>query len=324
MKILLYYTPFFGYEKEMQAVLEAAGHTVEYYNPRAFRSAFGRAFYKFIPWAVTGFTNRYHKKILKNLTYDYDVMLTNDRVPQFVTQILKKRNPQIQCCLYLDDSVRNLKGIEHYLCEYDRKVTFDRTDAQKYGMEFLPLYFRKEYASENCKSAEPLCYDISFVGTCHSDRYKIIKQIKKMCDENGKTYKFYCYLQSKFVYRFYKLTKPEYRDTKITDFEFDKISAAQSSEIFRKSRCILDIQHPLQTGLTMRTMETVGAKKKLVTTNADIVNYDFYDSRNIYVADRQNPCFDISFLNGEYEETGFDTNKYSLKSWLENLLKITL
>ena len=45
----------------------------------------------------------------------------------------------------------------------------------------------------------------------------------------------------------------------------------------------------------------IGLKKKLITTNKDIVNYDFYNSNNIMVVDRANFQIDtelsISLMN---------------------------
>ena len=52
-------------------------------------------------------------------------------------------------------------------------------------------------------------------------------------------------------------------------------------EIFSDSRCILDAPQAGQVGLTIRTIECLGAKRKLVTTNSDIKNYDFYNENNI-------------------------------------------
>ena len=63
-------------------------------------------------------------------------------------------------------------------------------------------------------------------------------------------------------------------------------------------------------------------KRKFITTNKDIVNYDFYNSNNILVIDRKNPIIDFDFLMTPYEE--LDENiyyKYSLENWILEVLK---
>lgn len=72
----------------------------------------------------------------------------------------------------------------------------------------------------------------------------------------------------------------------------------------------------------MRSIEIVGLRKKLITTNKDIVNYDFYHPDNILILDRRNPVIDRSFFEKPYkmlEERIY--GKYSLSSWLTQILQ---
>ncbi|MFH4210110.1 lipopolysaccharide biosynthesis protein, partial [Acinetobacter baumannii] len=57
-------------------------------------------------------------------------------------------------------------------------------------------------------------------------------------------------------------------------------------KLYAKSNVILDISHPGQSGLTMRTFEAIGAGKKLITTNLNIKEYPFYNSDNIFIISR--------------------------------------
>ena len=62
------------------------------------------------------------------------------------------------------------------------------------------------------------------------------------------------------------------------------MSQEEIISLISKSKAILDINHPSQVGLTMRTFETLGANKKLITTNENIKIYDFFDKENIDVS----------------------------------------
>jgi len=61
-------------------------------------------------------------------------------------------------------------------------------------------------------------------------------------------------------------------------------------DIIKNFKTIIDIERPLQKGLTMRTIEMLGTNKKIITTN------------NIFIIDRNNPIIDEIFLNKEYQE----------------------
>ena len=87
-----------------------------------------------------------------------------------------------------------------------------------------------------------------------------------------------------------------------------------------ESRIIIDVQMAKQNGLTIRTFEALGFNKKLVTTNKNILEYDFYDPQNIYVYDGKFD-FDNVFFTKPYKPLPKELKeKYSLSSFLDTLL----
>ena len=69
----------------------------------------------------------------------------------------------------------------------------------------------------------------------------------------------------------------------------------QILDYYQKSKVILDINHPYQRGLTLRTFEALGAKK-IITTNQEIKKFPFYNENNVFVIDRTNIRLNKSFL----------------------------
>ena len=129
------------------------------------------------------------------------------------------------------------------------------------------------------------------------------------------------YLPHKLVYFYNKVTNPAFKHTKINDFAYEKLSFEKVYEIYDKSKTVLDIESITQTGLTMRTLEIIGLHKKLITTNPDIVNYNFYNENNIQLLDRNHPKVDEEFINRQYLELEPSIYKqYSLESWIQNVL----
>ena len=64
------------------------------------------------------------------------------------------------------------------------------------------MYYYDEYLPQNIKSAndENLKYDISFIGTGHDDRIKIVKNIMNQGKQLGLKCFYYFYIPHKFVY----------------------------------------------------------------------------------------------------------------------------
>jgi hypothetical protein len=70
----------------------------------------------------------------------------------------------------------------------------------------------------------------------------------------------------------------------------------------------------------MRTFEVLGKKRKLITTNRSIKNYDFYNASNILVIDRSCPVIDKKFINVDYQPLPANIYyKYSIDGWLEDI-----
>jgi hypothetical protein len=132
----------------------------------------------------------------------------------------------------------------------------------------------------------------------------------------------YLYLQAPWVYWAHKLGNPAYRKSAMTDFCFEPLTKYEVQSLFSDSFAILDIEHPRQTGLTMRTFEAMGAGKKLVTTNERVKNTDFYNSENILVIERDSvPSIPSSFFLTPYVPPSDSIlKKYSINGWLDDVV----
>lgn len=92
-------------------------------------------------------------------------------------------------------------------------------------------------------------------------------------------------------------------------------------EEMKKSKFILELNRKNNRGCTFRAIECIGLKKKLITTNKEIVNEDFYNQNNILVIEENNVEIPKYFLNSPYEELPREIyEKYSLENWIKKLL----
>lgn len=323
-KQILFFAPaFFGYENKIVKKMEELGMLVDMYDVRSVTSARSRALLKVFPAIFNKKSQRYYEEIITanaGKNYDYILIVKCDMTPENILMRFRKEYPNAKVCLYLWDSISNIPGVVKKFKYFDTLHSFDTEDCKKHPeLKFRPLFFIDEF----CKPYESkeYRYDVSFAGTIHSDRYNVIKQVRKIAENNGLRCYWFCYLQSKFIYYVYKLTKKEFTNTKISDFDFKKKNSVEIASIVEDSKIVLDIQHPKQTGLTMRTIEMVGMNKKLITTNMSIKDYDFYNPKNISVIDRKRVVIDSEFINTSYEPLPVELyQKYSLKNWIFEVL----
>ena len=321
-KNILFFCPsFFGYELKIKDKMVEMGATVDFYDERSISKNYEKALLKINPDLFLKKSESYYLDILdkiKNNSYDVVLFVKAEMVPVSILKKLRKIFNTASFHLYFYDSIKNIKGVEKKLSYFDSIYSFDRNDCNIYNFKFRPLFFLDEYRSNIEKEYK---YDLCFIGTIHSDRYKIIQEIEKICIANDLKLYLYPFLQSKFIYYFYKLTKKEFRNTSIADFRFDKISSQEISKVVAETKVILDIQHPNQTGLTMRTIEMIGMNKKMITTNQDIKNYDFYCEENISVIDRNNVNLNLEILRRSYKKLDDQIyNYYSIEQWILDVL----
>lgn len=328
-KVLLFIPFFFNYEKIIAQKFIDLGAQVVLYNERAVVKPFSRAILKIVPGIFNCKTRKYYYSIIerhKSEKFDYILFVRCDMPTLDILITLRSTFPYAKMCLYLWDSIKNTPKITKKIKFFDFASSFDRKDCKSsLDLNFCPLFYFDGIVDSVDNRDSKKDFDMLFCGTIHSDRFNVLKKIMQQSYENNLRYYGFHYLQSKFIFWFYKFTKKEFFWAKKFDFAFVKKSNKDISELEKRSKAIIDIQHPKQTGLTMRTIEMIGMKKKLITTNKDIVNYDFYNENNILIIDRNNPIIDKSFFEKPYIELSKNIyEKYNLENWIYGVLGISV
>ncbi len=321
-RILFFGLETMGYEKKILDKMIELGANVDYHSERPVSSQFGKAIVKMAPNMLNKKTEEYYHNILeqhKDVKYDMVFIMKCDTPTKKVLREIREYFPNAEMRLHMWDSLVNIPNIEEKLEMFDRITSFDRKDCEKHpNFGFRPLFYIDSFADD---SNVDIDYDVSFCGTIHSDRFIVLENIRKQCEEHGLKFYGYYYMQSKLAYYYLKLRDKRFKNVPMNKLEFQTIGSEEVNRIFNSSRAIVDIQHPSQTGLTMRTIETLGAKKKLITTNSDIAHYDFYNKNNVCIIDRRNPVISKDFLISPYQDINSDVyDYYSLKRWVVDVL----
>ena len=315
-----------GYAKQMQDEVRALGGIIDYFNDKPndkfFAKFLGRIKFKpYIKYCLARYYDRELRKLERNV-YDFILVIRGEYTPIAALKEMNELFPNAKKILYMWDSIKNNKRIEKKWDFYDVVWTFDRYDylENKERLRFFPLFYCEKELPKNVDSMGKK-YDLAFIGTGHGDRISIIKEIKRQCETAGLSFYYYIYIPHILVYFYNKIFNKYFKKVSLSDVNFKSLPLNETYNIYGQADCILDIEAVTQTGLTMRTMEVFGLKKKLMTTNKDIINYDFYEPKNILIFDRQTVKLDESFLRQKYEFLSENIyQKYSLKNWLINIL----
>lgn len=319
-KILFFSWAFYHYPEEIKKEIELLGGKVDYYC-----SAPTVDFMKMKLFNIDSRRKKkYFQGLLKQLegkSYDYVLMINAAVFPLWFSKEISKKYVDSIKLLYSWDSIKVFPQIIETSKLFDKTFSFDLADCEQHpGLNFLPLFYCKNI--EELKDTQPST-DFSFVGFGHSERYKFIKGIEKFSRENGYTYNFKLYLPSLLHYVRGKYITRIFPDARRNDFIYQSVSYENTCKIMAESRIVLDLELSSQTGLTMRTIEALGMGRKLITTNANIKKYDFFDERNILIVNRQNPQISEEFLREEYHmPSDLIYKKYSLRSWVEELFSM--
>jgi len=247
----------------------------------------------------------------QNIKIDVVLVIAGQDLQIKTLQELRDIYPCAQFIWYIWDAITNLKEYNGNKDLFDTILSFDKVDSEVYNIHCLPLF----YVLEGIPIAKE--YEYSFIGTEHSARMPIIEEVLSLTYNDRK----YIYLLNGGVSAIGRYLQRKYCPNAKKYLKLRPLSYDKTIEIMCKSKCVLDLPHSNQTGLTMRTIEALGASVKLITTNTQIVNYDFYNAKNIYILNKEHIVMPPkSFFDEPYEEIDRDIReKYSLKNWCKEI-----
>lgn len=321
-KVLLIASDFFGYYKLITDELYKQGWDVTYINDRPSVNPILKILIRRFRFLISWYLYFYYSKKIKNLgCYDHVLIVKGEGItPQVINQI-RLKHCRGSIYLYLWDGIKNCPGALRNALVVDQVFTFDPEDARKYSYKMLPLFYVKSI-HQNLSESNQADWDVSFIGSIHGDRLKVIENFKKNFENKDKFFIF-VYFPSRLIFYFYKLFDPHFPFLKKDQLSLNSLQKEKAQQIFKGSKAVLDIHHKGQTGLTMRTLEVLSLGKKLITTNETIKIYPFYDKRYIYIIDRQDPRIESSFFDLPLDADYINLLKpYELSQWVKTLTEV--
>lgn len=209
------------------------------------------------------------------------------------------------------------KRIKDILDMYDKAFSFDTEDVKNNPeFKFRPSLYLDEYIQIADSGSKK--YDVTFVGTLYNNRCPVIKRFMDYFEKHGLKSFFYLYMPSWTLYLWDFIRKGSFVSPK--RMRFTPMSYIQNVDVVKQSKCVLDIVYSKQTGLSMRAFESMAAKRKYITNNAIVAEYDFYDPQNILIVDNENLEIPKSFIDTPFREIDSTImHKYSVEGFVDEI-----
>ena len=315
-------TNFFGYSREIQRQLEKRGRRVAAFGDRPATDSLSKVLIRLAPELMRAKAEAYFDAIIaqvKGQPIKDVLMIKGETLSPATIRRMRAIFPRACFTLYFWDSYRNLpKDSREKVALSDRVFSFDPHDAAADGrMTYRPLFYLDEYAKLR---EAPQDIDVLFFGTVHSDRYAVLQRIERVLPKDLR-WKKVLYCPTRWIYAARSVAMPALLWVDKSDLIFSPKSKDEVTALIARSRIVIDIDHPGQSGYTMRMIEVLGAGRKLITTSTEVANADFFNPANIAVVDRKKPEVSNVFLKARYEPPPPEIlRRYSLDGWLDEVL----
>ena len=259
------------------------------------------------------------KQRIKN----YDVFIIFDalREKDIITYI-HKINPAARIIIYYINKIKlnakndpkNFMGLP---CDL---WSFDKGDCEKMQMRFNPFCYDDILVNEESRQAinnnenTVEIYDAFFIGV-DKNRFPTLVELNNLLKKYG--YKTMIIVRRDRNKKYQSLSGDESIILTNNTMEYKDVI-----KLIQQSKAIIEIQVKGQKGLTLRAMESLFFKKKLITDNLDILNYDFYKKENIFLLGHDSEKWLETFMLSPYEPVNDDiVHQYTWESWLERFFK---
>lgn len=237
---------------------------------------------------------------------DYILVIRPDNFPISFVKNLKKKTKKL--IAYQWDGIEKFPEIKNYFNLFDTFFCFEKVESEYNIKSITNFYFDHLPTSQKVYDTEkPRLY---FVGLYWKSREeKINKFIDQVSDFPVELSIFIQYFK-----------EPERKNDKIKYIQ-NRITFEENLEFVKNSDILLDFVDPLHNGLSIRFFEGMYYKKKVITDNIMVKNYDFYHPDNIFVVENDNYKNIEQFLKASYHELPEDiVKKYGFSSWIKKII----
>lgn len=304
---------FHDYHVKIKNELIELGADVSFYKERSYGIGF-KVINNFFNSKLKSLQDLHYNKILiqeQNKQVDFLFIIRGFMLNESFLKNFKKNHPTAKIIMYQWDSNKTnpFSQVLHYV---DKAYSFDFEDCEKIpDLDYLPLFYADDIISAKGIKKE---YDFFFMGWFFQERYEALLKFKQFSVE--KNYKLKAFLYLPFSSYIKQRLKGNKLDRSVISFL--PMSRKKYLDCLNKTKVMVDVSSPNQTGMAMRVIEALASSVKLLTNNKNIMDNSILSkSGNIVFFDENSPSVDPSFV-----KSGFDNKQNSLLSLNEWLVQL--
>lgn len=218
---------------------------------------------------------------------------------------------------YLYDSMARC-SITHLLDGvFDAIYSFDKEDIQHYGFTPTTNY---NYIEKIQKSApSDIKNDVLYIASFDNRIAKLFR-LQAYLEQLQKTYHFIVIGKKTSLYKWSHFFSTQLKNIHLRR---SKIPQNEVHEYYKQTKVIVDLVRQNQTGVSFRIFEAMAFEKKVITSNKNIVEYDFYNPANIMLIDEEAIAIDSSFFDTPYESLPEAVyTYYTLSAWVDRIFNL--
>lgn len=320
LRIAVVAPDFFGYGNRIKLACEGLGHQCLLLDERIGNNFMKKALTRLgIVQRIRAWRLAHVQQIAASLVEfraDRVLILNPETMTASDIRRLRERLPNARFVLYRWDSASKKATGAELISVFDRSYSFDPVDcAAIQGLEHLPLFHSHEYFFE--KDTAPHRYAASFIGTGRIRRIIVLSHLARKLRIEASDLFFYLYAPSLLHYIIFRAIAAVYRfpgTVSRTSIAYDRYQ-----DIIANTRVNVDVEQDSQNGLTIRTIEAVFTGSPLLTSNANVTRYDFWDAFPVAVFSSESATLptDRTASSATMREL---FHKYSIHRWLNTLI----
>lgn len=240
--------------------------------------------------------------------FDFTLVIRPDAFPVSVIKELKSKSRKF--IAYQWDGIEKFPEVKNYFKFFDSFFCFENVPGVPNIKKTTNFYFDSDGFQETdsiVQNPGPVFY---FVGLDWDNRREKIDKFVEFA--RLEWFKLNIYLQE---------FDPNPRKNPTIKYINERITFAENIENVRKSDVLLDFIDPRHNGLSIRFFEGMYYRKKIITDNPEVRNYDFYHPDNIFILYKDNFSGISEFVRKPYFNLPENVvRNYSFSEWIKRII----
>lgn len=260
------------------------------------------------------------KAILSKLkdagSIDYALFIRGDLYSPDVLDLVR-RHVDKAMVNYQWDSMQRYPAIFSTVDRFDRFLVFDPADWPSDQHNFLPA--TNFYFDDDLDYGPAATTNFYFTGCHQPSRTDVVTTFARLAERSGWQLDFNIFWWDP---RSVDRARQIYSGTNISILT-TPLDFRRNLEQARRAAVLVDFVDNVHKGLSFRTFEALGYRKKLLTTNPDVRRYDFYHPDNIHVIEGNNFDGIAEFVRRPCHEIApAIRKKYAFGNWIRYILDL--